>query len=130
MVRERRPGRVEARRTRLAPARSRAQTDGVPVSSYHYLEGPLIAVAALGVIVLVCRWVFSTDHRTARPSTPTGEPDFGLLQSIRAAGSAQEAAALRAVLVEAGIRCTVTPRGQTWDVLVFASDADRARALV
>ena len=36
------------------------------VSSYHYLLGPVVAVAALGLIVLMCRWVFSTDAREDR----------------------------------------------------------------
>ena len=38
-------------------------------SSSHVLLGPLVALAALGLIVLICRWVFSTterDERTAR----------------------------------------------------------------
>ena len=40
----------------------------MPVSSYHFLIGPLIAVAALGVIELLCRWVFSTCLLYTSPS--------------------------------------------------------------
>ena len=59
-----------------------------------------------------------------------GVPDFGLLQSVHTARSEQESTALRSLLIDAGIRCTVTPRAQAWEVLVFSADADRARALV
>ena len=39
------------------------------MNSYSFLVGPLVAFGALVVLILICRWVFSTktrDERTAR----------------------------------------------------------------
>ena len=108
------------------------------VSSYHYLVGPLIAAGALGVIVLICRWVFSTterDDRTARRlAKARARGDYGLLVPITRTRTVDDAEMLRAVLREAGIRCTVAAAGdgtdEGTDVLVFRADALRARDLV
>jgi len=104
----------------------------VPVSSYHYLEGPLIAMAALGLIVLICRWVFSTGHRasTVAPVTSVQARDFGLLQSVCTVRTHDDAMMLQALLREAGIRSTVSPSREMYDVLVFSGDAVRAKDLV
>lgn len=122
--------RVEARRTRVARLRPREQTGGVPVSSYHYLEEPLIAVAALGVIVLLCRWVFSTDHRAPRLAKDPAPRDYGLLQPVCRARTPYAADILRTRLREAGIRCTVAPGTEDVELLVFPDDISRARELV
>lgn len=110
------------------------------VPSYHYMIGPMSALLALGVIVLLCRWVFSTktrDQRTARrraaaQASARSRGDYGLLVPVASAASAQEAEQLRAVLREAGLRCTVADGKQPGSsaVLVFRADAERARTLV
>jgi len=114
----------------------------VIVPSYHYMIGPAAALLALGVIVLLCRWVFSTstrDERTARARTrAAARGDYGLLVPVASVRTEQDAAMLRDVLRSAGIRCTVThggPAGGTaaersWQLMVFRSDAPRASALV
>jgi hypothetical protein len=106
-------------------------TDRVLVSSYHYLEGPAIALAALGVIVLICRWVFATD-RTAPAVRQSAQEkgDFGLLAPVTVVPTRDDAAMLRAVLSDAGIRATVTDAPGGFAVLVFSDDVARARALV
>ena len=103
------------------------------VSSYHYLVGPLVALGALGVIILMCRWVFSTsdrDQRTARrlaaAAASRGGGDYGLLVPVATARTADDAKMLSALLRDAGIRCTVAGD----EVLVFPTDAARARELV
>lgn len=101
----------------------------MPVSSYHFLIGPLVAVAALAVLLLICRWVFSTSHRDQRATVTKQAPrpgDFGLLVPIATAPTPADAAMLRQVLAEAGIRATVSGA----EVLVFRADAARARGLV
>ncbi len=107
------------------------------VSSYHFLEGPLIAVGALGVIVLMMRWVFSTDHRTPRSpqhqgaaEKAAGSRDFGLLEPVCTATTPQQAAVLQERLKLSGIRCTVATGPDELALLVFRDDAARARALV
>ena len=105
------------------------------MSSYSFLVGPLIAFGALGVILLLCRWVFSTsdrDRRTAQRAARPGDAgaDYGLLVPVAAVRTSDDAEMLRSLLREAGIRCTVVERDGGAEVLVFAADADRARDLV
>jgi hypothetical protein len=100
----------------------------VPVSSYHYLEGPLIAVLALGVIILICRWVFSVDRPAA--TGPVAKGDYGLLEPITVVRTLDDATMLRSVLRDAGIRGTVADAPGGFAVLVFRDDASRARDLV
>jgi hypothetical protein len=100
----------------------------VLLSSYHYLEGPAIAAVALGVIVLICRWVFATD-RTGPP--PAGGPvDYGLLEPVTLVPTLDDALMLRTLLREAGIRGTVADTPGGFAVLVFGADVSRARQLV
>ena len=112
--------------------RSPAEESRVIVSSYHYLVGPLVAAGALGVIILMCRWVFSTsdrDERTARrlaAAAASRNRDYGLLVPVATARTADDAAMLSDLLRDAGIRCTVAGD----EVMVFPTDAARARDLV
>jgi hypothetical protein len=98
----------------------------VIVSSYHYLVGPLVTAGALLVIVLMCRWVFSTSHRDARRMVAPQPRDYGLLVPVASVRTTADAEMLRAVLRDGGIRCTVTAD----EVLVFPADLTRARDLV
>jgi hypothetical protein len=106
------------------------------VSSYHHLVAPLVACGALLLIILICRWVFSTSERDRRaprrtpPTAAAGGADYGLLVPVATARTAADAEMLRAVLREAGIRCTVSADGDGAEVLVFRGDALRARDLV
>ena len=103
-------------------------------SSYSFLYGPLVAVAALGVIILICRWVFSTDHRDERTARrlekARSRGDYGLLVPITRVRTADDGQMLRSVLRDAGIRCTLAEQDDGLDVLVFRADAGRARELV
>ncbi|MDP9466702.1 MAG: hypothetical protein M3P31_05620 [Actinomycetota bacterium] len=107
------------------------------VSSYHYLVGPLVAAGALGVILLICRWVFSTTHRDDRTARrlekARARGDYGLLVPVTRVRTRDDAEMLRSVLQEAHIRCTVGEAGDDAPglaVLVFRADAERARDLV
>lgn len=109
------------------------------VPSHHFMTGPAVALLALAVIVLICRWVFSTRHRDERTarrlSAARARGDYGLLVPVALPGglapTAGEAEQLRARLREAGVRCTVADGEQPGScaVLVFRADAERARAL-
>ena len=104
-------------------------------NSFSFLFGPLVAVLALGVIVLLCRWVFSTGHRDDRAARRTQKAvtagDFGLLVPVATVRTPEDADLLRGVLRDAGIRGTLAaaPEGGL-SVLVFRADALRARDLV
>ena len=103
---------------------------------YSYAGGMLVAVGAMVVLVLLCRWVFSTtdrDRRTARRlQRLSAQGDYGLLVPVTTVRTDADAALLRGVLREAGIRGTVADGEQPGDrvVLVFRADAERARSLV
>jgi hypothetical protein len=99
------------------------------VSSYHFLLGPLVAVAALGLIVLICRWVFSTEHRDDRTARRLEKAigDYGLLVPVATVRTRDDAQMLRDVLKGAGIRAGISGE---YDVLVFTKDLQRARSLV
>jgi hypothetical protein len=122
----------EARRRpqgpRLPRRGHRGQTEPVLVSSYHYLEGPAIAALALAIIVLICRWVFSTDRPTPPPAADPG--DYGLLEPVTVVRTLDDAQMLRSLLLDAGIRGTVASTPEGFAVLVFSGDARRARELV
>lgn len=106
--------------------RARAQTVPVPLDPRY---GPLVAALALGLIILICRWAFSTKDRTPLPQPPT-RADYGLLQPVTVVRTRADAEMLRDVLRDAGIRGTVTETDGAYAVLVFAADAGTASALV
>ncbi len=102
---------------------------------YATAGGPLIAVVALVVILLLCRWTFGPSGRStgrapqrARPA----EADYGLLAPVVITRTEADALVLRDVLREAGVRGTLAPGSAPGEhvVLVFRSDVERARALV
>ncbi len=96
-------------------------------SGLHFLVGPVIAFAVLGLLALFMRWAFGNGYGR-RPATPP--PDEGLLTLVATLSRRESALALRAVLSDAGIRSTVRcPAPHRADVLVFPEDAARARSL-
>jgi hypothetical protein len=100
-----------------------------------FLVGPAVALVALGLIVLLCRWVFSTDDRQRREArrlqAARARGDYGLLVPVATARTREDAQMLRTVLHGAGIRCTLAAdASDTHEVLVFRDDAERAQQLV
>lgn len=108
----------------------------MPPTQYATAGGPLVSLVALVVIVLLCRWVFSTGDRDARARTrlekARARGDYGLLVPVATVRAEQDAELLRAVLRDAGIRGTVADGEQAGErvVLVFRAEAERARELV
>lgn len=105
-------------------------------TQYANAGGTLVAGVAMVVLVLLCRWVFSTgdrDQRAAqRVQRARSRGDFGLLVPVTTGRTAADAEQLRGVLRAAGIRGTVAVGEQADEriVLVFRADAERARSLV
>jgi hypothetical protein len=101
--------------------------------SYSFAWGPVVAILALGALVLVLRWAFSSGSSLVRPpadDTP-GEPtDYGLLVAVAAPRSYESARLVTDALDRAGITTTLARTTQGLRVLVFPEDADRARAVV
>ena len=96
----------------------------------------LVALGATVVVLLLCRWVFSTSHRdqrvAARRARTLAQGDYGLLVPVATVRTQEDAELLRRVLRDAGIRGTVAPGESDGErvVLVFRADAERARSLV
>ena len=98
----------------------------------EFVMGPGVAVAAMGVIALICRWVFSTDGRQTRrlERALSTRDDLGLLVPVATVRTRDDAEMLRDVLRDAGVRASVSEDELEVRVLVFAKDADAARRLV
>ena len=94
----------------------------------------LIALFALGVLVLVMRWVFKPSRPRGpirRPADASDATELGLLTVIAMAMPRTGALRLRARLGEEDIRSSMSRRRDgNYDVLVFDADVDRARALL
>jgi hypothetical protein len=99
--------------------------------SYSFLFGPLLALVAVGVIILLLRWAFSSGHSLVerRPARGT-EREYGLLVTVAAPKTFVEAEVLRRTLEDAGVRATLAPTVQGPRVMVFPEDASVARALL
>jgi hypothetical protein len=104
------------------------------VHSVHYLLAPFVAFAAVALLALICRWVFSTDHRDDREARRLEQAlaagDYGLLVPVATVRTRDDAEMLQAVLRDAGVRAGVSEQDGTLQVLVFTKDLARARALV
>lgn len=106
-------------------------------TSYSFLVAPLVSLGGLAVILLLCRWVFSpppharrTAGRTSPAAPASRSGDYGLLVPVATVRTSDDAQMLRAVLADAGIRCTLAADADGVDVLVFRQDALQARELV
>jgi hypothetical protein len=104
------------------------------VSGSHLASGPVIAIVLVALLAMLSKWIFGTGrHRTAARhlTDPAVQIDSGLLRSVAELPDRPAAAALRAVLSDAGIRSTVgVRRDGRVQVLVFPDDEERARRLV
>lgn len=95
-----------------------------------------MALAALFVVIMICRWVFSTTDRDQRAAKrlqkARSRGDYGLLVPVATVRTQDDAVLLREVLRDAGIRGTIADGSVPGEraVLVFHADADRARVLV
>ncbi|GAA4973656.1 hypothetical protein [Kineococcus glutinatus] len=99
--------------------------------SYHSLLGPVVAFVAVGVLVLLLRWTFSSGHSLVeRRPQQGGTDEYGLLEVVSTPGTFVEAELQRLALQEAGIRATLAPTTEGPRVMVFPEDARRARELL
>jgi hypothetical protein len=109
-----------------------AQTGLVPSwGSFSFAAGPLLAFAALGVLVLLLRWTFSRGHSLVeRRSEPGASGEYGLLVRVAAPATVIEAEVLRHRLEAAGLRATLAPTTDGPGVMVFPEDVSAARSLL
>ncbi|MFJ6213044.1 hypothetical protein ACIQGZ_06895 [Streptomyces sp. NPDC092296] len=93
--------------------------------------GLLVAMAVVGVLVLLLRWTFGTGKSLVSRAPRTGAPgEYGLLVSVAAPHTAEEAQRLTRLLDAAGIRSTLVHTTQGPRVMVWPDDAPRARTVL
>jgi hypothetical protein len=93
----------------------------------------LLAVAALGVLVMLLRWAYSGSGRTslvARRPAVGHSNEYGLLVAIAAPGTYIEAEISCRRLEEAGIRVTLVTTADGPRVMVFRENESVARQLL
>jgi hypothetical protein len=99
--------------------------------SYSFAFGPLMALGALGLLVLVLRWSHgrgrSLVQRQVRPSDPD---DYGVLVPIASPGTYIDGEVQRQRLESAGIRATLARTVDGPRLMVFPEDEGRARTLL
>ena len=103
------------------------------VNSTHFAVGPVVAIVVVAALAMLSKWIFGTGRRHgARSLVPPGvQVDTGLLRPVADLPDRSAAAALRAVLSDAGIRSTIgVRRDGRVQVLVFPDDEEQARKLV
>lgn len=99
--------------------------------SYSYAFGPLVALVAVAVLVLLLRWTFSRGRSLVERRPQRGsEEEYGLLEVVSAPGTFVEAEVQRRTLVDAGIRATLAPTTEGPRVMVFPSEAGLARQIL
>ena len=101
-------------------------------SSYSFLFGPLVAMAVVGLLALVLRWVVPNRPSAADPARleAVKRRDYGLLVAVAAARDEVEAEFVRATLARFGIRTTLARTDGGLRVMVFPEDAARARSVL
>lgn len=90
---------------------------------------PVIALVVVGLLAILLRWTFRPRRTSWAGPARTG--DTGLLRPVAVVDTKADANALRALLSDANVRSTIDagPDGRI-RLLVFAEDAERARAVV
>ena len=110
---------------RVARSEPRADNRAVPSwGSYSYAYGPLVALLAIGVMILVLRWAFSGRKQSVvEQPARRGAPDqYGLLDPVASPGSLIEAEICRQHLEAAGIKATVAMTNDGPRVMVWPQD--------
>lgn len=99
--------------------------------SYSSFYGPIVALGAVIVLVLLLRWTFGHGRSlVSRPPRQGSEDEYGLLVPVASPSSFVEAEMIRARLVDAGIRATLAPTTSGPRVMVFPKEEGIARALL
>lgn len=102
----------------------------VPVgNSFSYAFGPLIAFVAIGVLVLILRWAFSSKRTSvvAAASKPGTADEYGMLTPIASPATYIDGEILRRRLEDAGIRANLASTLDGPRVMVWPQDEQRAR---
>jgi hypothetical protein len=96
--------------------------------SYSYAFGPIVALAVLGLLVVLLRWTF---RRGGSLVAARGRSDqYGLLTPVASPPDYATGEIIRRRLEEEGIRANLAATLDGPRVMVFPRDIDRARAVI
>ena len=96
--------------------------------SYSYAFGPVVAMAALGVLVLALRWAF---RRGGSVVTPRGREDqYGMLVPVSSPPDYAQGEIQRRRLEAAGVRANLAMTLDGPRILVWPQDLERAQRLL
>jgi hypothetical protein len=99
--------------------------------SSSYAFGPVLALAAVGVLTLLLRWAFSSGKSVVERRPTVGAPgEYGLLVPVAEPPTFVEAEMARRRLEDAGLRATLAPTSDGPRVLVFPEDVKAARLVL
>lgn len=101
-------------------------------NSFSYAFGPLVALLAIGVLIVVLRWAFSNRRTSvvAAAPTPGNETDYGMLTPIASPATYIDGEILRRRLEDAGIRANLATTLDGPRVMVWPQDEQRAREVL
>jgi hypothetical protein len=103
----------------------------VGAGSYSFLVGPLIALVAIGALMLVSRWM--TGQRGSlieRPARPGSAEEYGLMIPVASPGTVAAADQVRARLREAGVSSRTVDTTEGLRIMVWAEDVGTARSVL
>lgn len=102
------------------------------VGSYSYAFGPVVAMIAIGILVLILRWAFSSKKSSvvAAAARPGTEGDYGMLVPVASPSNYVDGEILRRRLEAAGIRANLATTLDGPRVLVWPTDERRAREVI
>lgn len=99
--------------------------------SYSFLFGPLLALVALGGLVLVARWASqSGTSLIERPARKGTSEEYGLMIPVASPRTQRASHEVAARLSTAGVRCREVDTTEGLRVMVWAEDVAQARAVL
>lgn len=113
----------------MAHGRVPSQNRGMPgMGSYSFLFGPLLALAAIGLLLWVARGASGLSSLVERPARRGAPEEYGLMIPVASPDTPAGAEALLHRLAAEGIpgRTVATESGLR--VMVWAEDVSRARS--
>lgn len=100
------------------------------MGSYSFLFGPLLALAAIGLLLWVARGMSGQSSVVERPARRGAPEEYGLMIPVASPDTPAGAEAVLSRLAAEGIRgrSVATESGQR--VMVWAEDVSRARSVL
>ena len=104
-------------------------TGAVINNSFSFTFGPLLAVAGVGLLILILRWAYKPGGSLVqRPVKPSSSDNYGMLVPIAHPTNYADGERLRQILVDANIRATLAFTVEGPRVMVWPADESIARA--